>query len=39
MAVLNYAQQYSKELAQAYPYVLYSGALFGFGFTGVRPKN
>ncbi len=27
MAVLNYAQQYSKELAQAYPYVLYSGAL------------
>lgn len=28
MAVLNYAQQYSKELAQAYPYVLYSGALW-----------
>lgn len=28
MAVLNYAQQYSAELAQAYPYVLYSGALW-----------
>ena len=28
MAVLNYAQQYAKELAQAYPYVLYSGALW-----------
>lgn len=28
MAVLNYAQQYSNELAQAYPYVLYSGALW-----------
>lgn len=28
MASLNYAQQYSKELAQAYPYVLYSGALW-----------
>ena len=28
MAALNYAQQYAKELAQAYPYVLYSGALW-----------
>lgn len=28
MTALNYAQQYSKELAQAYPYVLYSGALW-----------
>lgn len=28
MATLNYAQQYSAELAQAYPYVLYSGALW-----------
>lgn len=28
MAALNYAQQYSAELAQAYPYVLYSGALW-----------
>lgn len=28
MAALNYAEQYSKELAQAYPYVLYSGALW-----------
>lgn len=28
MATLNYAQQYAKELAQAYPYVLYSGALW-----------
>lgn len=28
MAVLNYAHQYSQELAQAYPYVLYSGALW-----------
>lgn len=28
MTALNYAQQYSAELAQAYPYVLYSGALW-----------
>ena len=28
MTALNYAQQYAKELAQAYPYVLYSGALW-----------
>lgn len=28
MTELNYAQQYSAELAQAYPYVLYSGALW-----------
>lgn len=28
MTVLNYAQQYANELAQAYPYVLYSGALW-----------
>jgi hypothetical protein len=28
MAALNYAQEYAKELAQAYPYVLYSGALW-----------
>lgn len=28
MATLNYAEQYSKDLAQAYPYVLYSGALW-----------
>ena len=28
MTALNYAQQYSVELAQAYPYVLYSGALW-----------
>jgi len=28
MAALNYAEQYSKDLAQAYPYVLYSGALW-----------
>lgn len=28
MAALNYAQQYAEELAQAYPYVLYSGALW-----------
>lgn len=28
MADLNYAEQYSQELAQAYPYVLYSGALW-----------
>ncbi|MTN80150.1 capsid protein [Turicibacter sanguinis] len=28
MATLNYAEQYSKELAQAYPYTLFSGALW-----------
>ena len=28
MTALNYAQQYANELAQAYPYVLYSGALW-----------
>ncbi len=28
MTALNYAEQYAKELAQAYPYVLYSGALW-----------
>ena len=28
MAALNYAQEYAQELAQAYPYVLYSGALW-----------
>lgn len=28
MTALNYAQEYAKELAQAYPYVLYSGALW-----------
>lgn len=28
MAILNYAEQYSQELAQSYPHVLYSGALW-----------
>ena len=28
MTALNYAQQYANELAQAYPYVLYSGVLW-----------
>lgn len=28
MATLNYAEQYARELANAYPYVLYSGALW-----------
>ncbi|WP_196001959.1 capsid protein [Clostridium sp. 1001271B_151109_B4] len=28
MTALNYAQEYAQELAQAYPYVLYSGALW-----------
>lgn len=28
MKTLNYAQEYAKELAQVYPYVLYSGALW-----------
>ena len=28
MATLNYAQQYAKELAQSYPYVLYSVELW-----------
>ena len=28
MATLNYAEQYARELAQAYPYTLFSGALW-----------
>ena len=29
MAVLNYAEQYARELAQAYPYVLHFGKIWG----------
>ena len=34
MAVLNYAKEYARELAQAYPYTLYFGALW----SAVKPN-
>ena len=34
MAVLNYAEEYARELAQAYPYTLYFGKIW----TATKPE-
>ena len=39
MAKLNYAKEYSQELAQAYPYVLYFGALWSATKSDVKFLN